>query len=281
MPAINGVGAVIDSVSTGRSWSVDYSSPQVPLVASSTKNGEYILAGNKDWNATVNYFLTPATLLPPFVPGADVTFKGSIDESVGVSGPAKVERITIRWDIEGARPIECTMSLQGNGELLRGAAVATDTTDPDAYTSIGCKLEMDVPGGTPTGIDDIRTMELVMESTLVSYVSSSTGAQTKRLAGVFKATFSYTLYPGALSDLPEAGDVFEALLYVNGTDYYTLQWVVVNGVTGIEVNRETAAVVGATVNCNFTGWTKIATVLTEGKITTPDDEDYIWGTEPE
>lgn len=262
MTVINGIEGSVsftgDVVSTVRKWTVEYKESLVNLVASNTDSAQMVLAGNKDWSATVSAYLTP-DFYGNIIPGNSITFTGSTNDAVGVTGTGIIEEITIKWDIEGAKPIEVEIKISGNSALTRGAAVISggDTTCPEVRHSIGCKLELASDHVTYTEVADIRTMTFTLTRPTVSYVSSSTGAIVKRLTGNLGGKFDYTLYPGQPSTLPATGTTWSAKAYIDADEYLDLQFLRVAGVSGIECDIETAAVLGATVNTEWTGWLNV------------------------
>lgn len=269
---ISGVGGAVDGVGTVRRWGISSSADIKKWLASGSKQGASRVAGPRDWSGTYDSY----GFLPEKMPGDTFTFTGSLDATDGVVGPAIVDSVQINWHHETGEPIDHTVTFSGNGALVPGAAVATDATIPEAPPSIGCIIKESDALATPsfTEILDIRSATLTITRANKSYVSSSTvdsgQARTKRVAGEWDFTFSYSLYEGDPALLFEPNTVKHFQVFVNATLYWELQWVRMGEFSGVESDAETGELVTATQNGEMEGITDVAGTQTIGVIKTPE-----------
>jgi len=276
MGALNGIAGAVNGVNTVRTWDIATSADIQKLIASNTKGGPARLIGNEDWRGSYKAYGHTPILLPGYA-GA---FLGSFDGANGVSGDIVVDRATINIPIEAGGPIEHTVDFSGNGALDFGAAVVEDETDPEIYTSIGCKVMLGTvanPAVWTKEVDNVRAVSLVLNADNVKYVSSGTGGKTKRLPGNIDASLSISVYEGDPTEIIVPNTLWGVRLYVNATEYWELLWALFSEASGVEVDRESAAMIGATLNAAFNGYTKIQTVETEGHILDPASEAW-WPT---
>lgn len=272
MGVISGIGGAVDSTGTVRTWQVSATNDVQSVYASNTKGMPVVQAGNDDWSGSYTaYGHTPAVM-----PGDGFTFTGSVDGTNGVTGTAIVDSVEIVINIEGGEKIGHTVNFSGNGDLSKGAAAATDATSPDTPTSIGTKCEIATPDASPTysEISDVRQMTLTITSENPDYVSSSTSGGTRRTAGNLSATVSISVYTDDFDTLPDEGEVVGMKIYVNATEFWDLDWIRVSDISDMGADIEGAALVEATINGSYTGFTTISTTVTEGSITQPDATEF-------
>lgn len=268
MAVLSGIGGVVDGHNTIRTWTVTTTADVQSLVASNTKIGTMVLAGNKDWSGSfTGYGHTPAVL-----PGAGFTFTGTIDGTNGATGTAIVDSVEIVIDIEAGAPISYTVNFSSNGALSLGAAAATDVTTPDPPTSIGCQVETGTMVAVPvwSDITDVRTVTITITADNQSYVSSETAGETLRFAGNISATIAISVYEDDFADLPALNAENGLRVYVTATTYWLFDYVVWGEASDLTVDRESAAVVGATLNAIWTAYGDIDSgTITEGNIDQP------------
>lgn len=267
MSVISGIGGVVNGASAVRVWTISSTADIQAAVASNTKAGTVLADGNEDW--TGNYTAYGAT--PASMPGEALAFTGTIDGTNGATGTAIVDSVEIVVDIEAGAIIGHTVNFSGNGALTLGAAVATDTTDACMPSSIGCKVELGSMIAVPvwTAIDDVRTVTLTITADNQSYVSSSTSGGVRRTAGNISAAVAITVYTDDFAGLPAVNDENRCRIYVDATTYWLVEFIKFGEASDLAVDREGAAVVGATLNAQFTGFADIAGTCTEGEITDP------------
>ena len=270
MSVTSGIYGCIDGVHTVRNWRISLSADVQKVIASNTAGNALRLAGNKDWSGSFETFGGQ----PVLKPGESFTFTGKATGAWGVVGPAIVDQVEIRWDIEGGGPIVTTTTFSANGALERQFVSASDFTDPEPESSVGCKIEYAAPATSPqfNDIPDVRTVTLTMTSDNQSYVSSSTAGETKRMAGNWDVTLSIAVYESALGEawIFPPNSIRALRLYINDTEFWLLSWMMFHEMSDIEVNRETGALIGFTYNAGFTGFAYEGASLLSGEIVTPD-----------
>lgn len=268
---LSGVGGAIDGSGTVRKWTMVASAAAIKWVASGSKQGASRVAGPRDWSGTYDAY----GFLPARMPGDAFTFTGSFDATNGWTGPAIVDSVTINWNHETGDPISHTVAFSSNGAVTLGAAAATDVTVPEAPPSVGCILKAATPDpGVYAEILDIRSATLTITRENTPYSSSSTvdggEARTKRVAGPWDFTFSYSLYEGDPALLIEPNAVRQFQVFVNATLFWELKWARAVDLSDVEVDHETGALIGATQNFEMEGFTDVAGTQTEGFIKTPE-----------
>ena len=267
MTVISGEGGAVDGINTVRNWKCNTSAELQAYIASNTKGGTGRKAGNKDWSGSYDaYGHTPVKM-----PGDGFTFKGTMEGTKGVEGVALCDSVEIVCDIAAGAIISHVCNFSANGALARGAAVAADASTPDPPSAIGCKVALGTTVATPdwTDIDDVERWTLTITKEGKAYVSSSTAAQNKRKSG--NIDFNIAV-PVLLSDpsTVTAENVVKAIrLYVTASTYWELKWVMFGSHSDVAVDRETADIVGLTLNGSMNGWTDIGGSSTEGGIWKP------------
>lgn len=281
MGVINGVGGAIHkdgvAVSTIGEWEVSYEGDLQTFVASNTDGGTVSRDGNTDWSG--QYRAKGHT--PAVKHGETFAFIGSVDGTNGVSGDAIVDDIEIVIDIESGAIIEHTVNFSANGALTEGAAAASDATDVDAPTSIGCKVKYHTVGalwdGSETELPDVRTVTIRMRSNNAPYNSSSTGGATKRTVGGLEADVSISVYTDDFSALPSINAYNEVRIFVDATDYWEFNFLQWGEHSGLGADIEGQENVEATLNGTWSAYDDAATPV-KGAITTPGGTDGdVWG----
>jgi len=268
MGVLSGIGGAVDGEACVRTWTIATTADVQNAVCSASKQGTIVIDGNEDWSGSfTQYGHTPNRM-----PQDSFTFTGSIDGSNGAVGTAIVDSVEITIDIEAGAIIGIVTNFSGNGAVTLGAAVASDSTTPDPATSIGCKVEVGTMVGSPvwTEITDVRTVTITITADNQSYVSSSTAGKTKRTAGNISAAIAVTVYEDDFADLPAVNSDARMRVYVNATEFWLFEFVRFGEASDLTVDRETAALVGATLNASWTGFAEVDGSMTEGQIVEPD-----------
>ena len=282
MGVLSGIGGVVDGADTIRTWTAEISDELIALYASNTQGGPHRLGGNEDWSASYNCYGG----LPTRLPGETIgTLKLSLDESVGISGPAMVERVEITWDLEGKNPISHVVNINGNGQATIGASVvSTDATAPaeKILPSLGTMVELaDYDPDTPSWYEaeNIRSITLAMWKSNTAYNNSGTGKYTKRLAGNFDASLTFAVHTDDFSklsaslDTPDRGKSMGARVYITDTLYWLIEWMKLRNLSDLTCDREGTVMIGMTLNWELSGFLTIGTTTptaTTGKIQTPE-----------
>lgn len=281
MSVISGISGLVNGADTIRNWKVTTTAAIQKFVASNTKSMTGVLQGNKDWSGQyAAYGHSPSSM-----PGAALSFVGSINGSKGIAGSALVDSVEIVIDIESGAIIAHTVNFSGNGALTIGAAVATDEVLPNCFSSIGCKVQTASYAAEPSyaELTHVKTITLRFAAANPSYVDSGTGGLVKRESGNLSGSISIGLH-GDTVDLTNIAAVLPntekfVKVFVNATDFWLLQAIRFEGLTDLVVDRETAAIIGATLNGSFSGYYAGALgAITEGTIVLPDESVWWPGT---
>jgi len=298
MSVVSGILGAVNGMHTVRTWEIGYTADTQKYVASNTLGGAGRIAGNQDWSGNFSSY----GHTPPVFPGESFLFSGTIDELNGAEGQAIVDSVEITIDIEAGTIIGHVVNFSSDGELYLGPNTSTDVTIPDPPTAICTGVALGVPGccgllgsesdvsGSELGadselaacwelIDDVRTVTITLEADNQAYVSSSTCGHTRRTPGNFDWNMSITLYTDDFDELPEANLVSGIRVYVDAakTEYWEFCWGIFGDASGLEVDREGASPVGATLNLAMTGFTNVGSDETPsvGHVLTPAG-DQVW-----
>ncbi len=247
MGVISGISGAVNGASgiSMREWRIREVQRGPKWVASISQGGVSRKCGVKDWRG----YYTGYGHTPVVFPGETFTFLGSVDGTLGVTGPAICDRIVVTWDIEAGKVIEYRVDFSGNGTLSKGAAAATDSGTPVIKCSTG--MYVAIGGGRQT---DIRYMRLVITAANRPYVSSDTAGQVKRLPGNIDAECIYKLYQGTPANLPALAVPNQLRFYVTAGTYWQLMWMLLEEIEDFGVNLEEAENVGATIKGAFVAY---------------------------
>jgi hypothetical protein len=272
MAVLSGIAGAVDGVDTVGRWTVNHAADLQAIFASNTKEGPVVLDGNLDWSGSWQ----SKKSTPDHMPGDAVTFKGSIDGTNGATGTVIIDAVEIEVDIEAGAAIACTVEFSRNGALTLGVSAASDATVPDPPTSIGCKAALGTAVAVPvwTDISDVRSWRLRLERDNQAYVSSDTSGGNLRLAGNLSGTIVVAVYEDDFADLPAVNSHSYIRLYVTATTYWDIGFVIWGEASDITVDREAAAIVGATMNGQWTGFADVDGNATEGYIKKPGDVSW-------
>lgn len=256
-----------NGLSTLRNWQVsDVSAPQ-KAIASNTKNGVARRRGIRSWTGSAGFY--GAT--PPVMPGEFFDFGGytSPDDDVsgdGViyEGEALVDSVTITWNWGNGEIISSNMSFSGHLELTSDSGEFLDASTPDLPEICGTKIL------TPT-----TEWENVVQATLTitaanqPYVNSSTGCWTGRKAGPIDCTLA-VVEQNVERDFLSIYDDVELKLFTTATLFWHLKWMHLKEFTGINVDRESGAILSRTANFEKNGFVSGST----GFIKKPDTTTF-------
>ena len=274
MAVISGIAGAVNGSNTVRKWSINYTADTKAYNASNTLGATGRLAGNKDWTGSYEaYGHTPAVKA-----GASFSFVGSINGTLGCTGTAIVDQVVITWPIEDGGPISHVVSFSGNSALVKGSAAATDATVPSPPSAIGTKVQLGTLVATPvyTELLEVRSITLTFTASNQSYVSSTTAGVVKRTKGNIDATLAIEVYcDGGFAGLPDVNAVNAVRIFVNATLFWEILWIMFSENSGLEVDVEGAAVVGATINGALNMFTLIAAAQTAGSIKDPAGVSYL------
>ncbi|KKN77776.1 hypothetical protein LCGC14_0357500 [marine sediment metagenome] len=280
MTILSGILGVVEGKSAVAKWNVSHTADLQEIVASNTQGMTVTLKGNKDWTGSYEAYGAELTSLP----GQSLAFAGSIDGTVGVQGDVIIDNIVVTFNIEGGLPIKYVVNFSANSDLTIGAdVVADDTTLAGMPSSVGVTVELGTSADPPisyVAISDVRTVTITITADNKSFVSSSTSGSTRRLAGNLKAEVAVTVYEDDFADLPILNAYHGLKVILPNAEFWEFIWVQVMAATDLEVNRETAEPVGATLNFKFSGFQEvIAGTMADGKIDAPGESNF-WSGAP-
>jgi hypothetical protein len=275
MTVLSGLNGSVDGIAAIGKWSVNPKIDTPEYATSATQGAKDRVKGNDDWDGEYN----AVGPIPAVMPGDFFNFGGTVDGAQGVFGPAYMEEFSLKLDVEGATPIQHACKFSGNGALQKGPVAFVDETLSNARSAISLPAFFKLPNDMGwTEILDVRSMDLTLRCEGKPYRSSTTVGHTKRVMGNVDASFSVQFYQGNLASLIPEGTIIGIRLYVNATEFWEIAWGIVQGYSGIEVDRNTVNVVGATMNCGFKSFvTDDNGDGVQGWIVPPGAEGQWWG----
>jgi hypothetical protein len=276
----SGKWAAIDGFDTVRQWTIaDVEAPARGL-ASNTKFAPVRRKGVRSWTGSYQGFGgTPAMM-----PGQIAAFVGYGAPSNDISGNGfrysgniMADSIDIVWNWRAAEIINHTVNFSGDLELAMGdGAEVVDNTVPD-MPSVALAL---APQWKPALTGAFAPLSCASQITLrfigtnPSYVNSCTVINgivwTGRRAGPIDWTATIVQDDDARVGgvVPLIGDDIELKLFIDGLQFWLLQFGHVRDYTGITANRETGAILSRTVNIDMTAYPQGGAVI--GKVVKPD-----------
>ncbi len=275
MAVLGGELGFVKDVGTVRNWSISDTGVATPGWASNTKRGPRRVAANKDWSGQFQVYGGGHILLP----GVGIPFHGSFDGAKGLGGNIIPNRVSIEIPVENAGIITQTVSFDGDGPWALETKEVTDETLPDIYPGAVCKASLGTVAAeiTWTDISNIRRMVIELTATNAAYVDSSTSQWTYRKGGPMDAaaTIDLNAVDNVLANIPNTGTIRAARIYVSATTFWEFRWMHLQGLSNLTVDRESHAIVGASLGMGFSGWEEINGTPTEGVIIAPST-DTVW-----
>ncbi len=257
----SGKFGVVDGVSTVRTWSINDSMSPKNYVASNTEFGTGRRKSLEEWGGSFGSY----GHTPPVMPGAQFAFIGYTapnDDSNGVGlryeGDAVVENVQVDWNWGAGEIIACVTNFQGHLALEHpDGPEIFDLTVPRVPEVVLTRFDYSVNGSDWFEIPNLLTGQLTLSCQLQEYVNSSTAVDGRMWKGRKSGPIDWTLaltQQDVERDLFEKGDSIQLRLYVNETEYYELKWGMVGEFTGIQVDRETGAIIQQTINVSMDGY---------------------------
>ena len=251
-----------------RNWTLEDVSTSQRIVHSGTDGGSFRLPGILDWTGTFEAYHPPTPDISNIImPGDLFAFVGytapndDVAGSTGVtySGTAMVESVAITWDFSGGTPPTYTCNFaSGAGIALVEDPVGAAIEDaaPVVPESI-CLLKVEVAPNIAVPIyvewTDVTQAILTITSDVQTFVNSSTDCNTGRKAGPIDWSLALTEQRDAqLHGLVGTDHHFR--LYTDDTSYWLLKLGHVESYTGLNVNRETGAIIEKTANLAMNGY---------------------------
>jgi len=251
MGVIAGINGLLNGVALFQQFSVTSTADLKELVHAGTGiGGKQRIIGVKDWNGTYNSY----GHTPEFFPGDVLTFLGSIDGLVGLSGPALVTQQVITIPVGSNDPPSHVGSFRGTGALLRTDAVVVEPSAsiPPGSAGICVKLaDIDTDGADIdfTSEDNTHNIVITLSIEEKEYVDCSTNGLMSIIEGGWDASVNYDRYVDDFADLPEEGSPHYVRVPTTsvGDVFYEFQYMRVGELSNMQVNRETGDLVGASV----------------------------------
>jgi hypothetical protein len=249
---ISGKLAKVNGITQVAKWTVSKKETNDgKYVASNTKGATGRVQPNEDWSGTIE-----VAGLPHVFAGTTLALELYADSLNAYVGNAIIDKVDIKIDQATAAPIKATYTFSSNGALAATPTAVIDIVPVDVPGSKLCKVMWCVPGDTPAELVQVKSVDLSFISENKPYIDTSTNGQTYRVVGNLDANCSIIVNPTILATLPAIGTVWELQIDVNiaGTNYYDIQWMQVQDISGIDLNVETAEVVSATIKFGLNAW---------------------------
>jgi hypothetical protein len=256
MTVISGKFGVVNGLSHVRNWSVDHSSTSERFKSSATEFGQFVNDGVKDWSGSFEGFGEgpPVTIWP----GLTFTFEGYTAPTTGVygndgkvyTGTAIVDSLTLNWDWSaGASHTWSVAFSAASGGLVESDGIFDDTavTIPDKMCNLAIKT------GTGAGVDlpNVMSAALVFTANNQEFVNSTTACATHRTPGGFDWTLTVTQQDEKEYFSIDADLRFK--IYTDATSFWLLEWAHLESITGLNVDRESEAILQRTYNFIMNG----------------------------
>ena len=271
MAVISGKAGVVNGASTIGRWQIETHGAELPSHPAS--GSTYVLSaleGNTDWKG--HYYAYGHT--PASMPGDALTFIGSLDGSLGVTGTAIVDAVQIDINVESGEPIAHVVQFSSNGTLALGSAAATDSSSPTIFSPKSRKVAI-ATAANPisvqswTDVTEIKRMRLVFGAKNPRYVNAATAGVFKRVAGNIFAAANYVAHTSSPAGIPLPNAIKGLRFYVTATTYWEMDWGIVENVRDLGVDRETADPVFYSIDWRFQAFTDFSGTPLQGKIVKP------------
>lgn len=286
----SGKFGVVNGISTVRDWSInDGHTPNI-YSASNTLFGVSQARGVEFWDGNFNHYgHTPVVL-----PGEQFAFLGygaPVNSVSGngwrYSGQALVESSVITWDWGAGGILSVVENFKGHENLNEQGANGAEISDVSipSIPHVACtRFDYSVDNGSNwLTWNNLVQGVLTLTCELQEYVNSSTTVDDAGTCRVWKGNLpGRVLWTLAVTEqnmdrsIFAKGDVIQMRLYVSDTEFYLLKWAMVNDFTGIQVNRETGAIVQQTVNLGMHGFDTAAGSYSAstGQVLLPSTEQW-------
>lgn len=257
----SGRWGVVNGVSTVRNWSVQDSHNAAPAIASNTGFGVARRPAIHDWSGNFSVFAP----LPPAYPGEAINFIGYMAPDDNISGvgqryfgTALISQAVLSMNWSGGENIGWGLDFGGHLELENANASAEilDSTAPSIYPIAGAYVEYSTDGVSWSTWTDVATLQLTLLCSLQTFVNSSTYVGSKlwtgRRAGNMDWNASITEHNVDRLRFQKGQQIWLRLhLNASGSYFWELKFGLIRDFTGIQVNRESGAIIQQTVNVDM------------------------------
>lgn len=262
MSVHSGRFALVNGQSTNAGWSINDSHTPAEAVASNTAFAKARRRGVREWAGSFAFYGHQ----PFAMPGASFSFSGyTAPENDGYglgliySGTALASQLVITWDWSTGQLIKSQLDFVGHLALSRAqGAPPLDASVPvlesiAVSAGIQCK-DITLADSAYTAFPNVTNATLTITNAIQEYVNSSTidsGDLWKgRKAGILDWAVSMTQQDNLRTQI-FIGDQVALKMYVDATTFWDLQYGIVKDFTGIQINRETGAIIQQTVNVDM------------------------------
>ena len=190
------------------------------------------------------------------------------------------------WGWQNAEIISATCDFKGHLALTASDGIERyDVAVPEVPTVIGTKIMYSSDGVAWTEWDNLISAELTLTCKLLEYVTSSTYIGGKAWKGHKTGPVDWTASVTVLDTIRtglQPGTSYQFRFYVTSTLYFELKWGIVNEFTGLQVDRETGAIMQHTVNLGMDGFDSEAVTYdaAAGHVLMPDGTQWWPGEQP-
>lgn len=279
----SGKFAVINNVPAMISWGIEDDSDTKEAVNSQTYSMPIQLPGVNHWSGSIEQ--NGANPVAGLMPGSVFAFQGYTapdnDTAGGTgsiySGNIMVERMTMALNWETGEIEKLSYEFQGVLGLTfaTGQAALTDISTPTYYGTKSLpkpKIAVQVGTGAPGALADwpyVTQLSLTISNEIQSVVNASTGGNTDRKAGPWKLEVSATEQE-ILRALFDKDNKLHLQIFTkpDASQYWDIKWLHVKSLTGIQMNRETGAIISRNVGLPFSAYDGESTPVL-GAITLP------------
>lgn len=285
----SGKFGVVNGISTVRDFTInDGHTPNI-YSASNTLFGVSQARGVEFWDGNFNHYGHSPVVLP-----------GEIFQFIGYGAPinnisgsgwryvgnAICESAVITWDWTAGGILSVVENFKGHLNLTEQGAVGASISDESipSIPHVACtRIDYSANGSDWTTWNNLAQAVLTLTCELQEYVNSSTTVDDNGTCRIWKGFRpGRVLWTLAVTEqeldrsIFAKGDVLQFRAYVSDTEFYLLKWGMVNDFTGIQVNRETGAIVQQTVNIGMHGFDTSAGsyAASTGQVLLPSTEQW-------
>jgi len=288
----SGKFGVINNVPAMISWSIEDDSDTKEAVNSQTYSMPMQLPGVNHWSGSIEQ--NGANPVAGLMPGAIFAFQGYTapdnDTASGTgsiySGNIMVERMTLALNWETGDVEKISYEFQGALGLTfaTGQAALTDVTTPNYYgtkqlptpqVAVANAAGSWIPGSF-VAWPNVSQLSISISNEVQSVVNSSTGGNTDKKAGPWKMEVTATEQE-ILRALFEKDNILHLKVFTkpDSSQFWDIKWLHVKNFTGIQISRESGAIITRNVSLPFQAYDNEATPIL-GAITLPGAGSDWW-----
>lgn len=276
----SGKFGVVANVPAMISWGIEDDEDIKEYINSQTRGMAGQLPGIDSWTGSIEQ--NGCNPVAGLMPGKSFAFQGYTnpdnDTAGGTgsiySGNIFVERMSLSWNWATGDIEKTSYEFQGSGPLIfaSGQGALSDLSVPTYYGSKQLpkpSIQVNQTGGF-IDWENLAQITITLSNELQPYVNSSTAGNTYRLPGAWKMEIA-AVEQEVLRSLFQKGNVLDIKIPTNKdfSQFWWIQWGKVKNFTGIQVNRESGAIITRNVSIVHSAYDEEATP-TLGKIILPD-----------